>query len=400
MLLAQTGYTLTRVSDRASERQYSAFLAAQPAGDFLQTLAWGRVKSGTGWRSLPVLLRDAGGQPVLSALILRRKLPGLPLALYYAPRGPVVDWNLPPDQLSEILHQFSAQIKALARADRAVLLKVDPALPADNQSGQAALERGGFRVASAGLSFEAVQPRFVYAIDITPSAEELLASFTPKHRYNIRLAGRKGVTIRQATEPADMAEFYRILRITAERDRFGVRAYSYYQAIWDEIVEPTRIAETAPATTPSSGGYLFLAEHAGQAYSGALILTLGRHAWYVYGASDNQGRNLMPNYALHWEIMLFLKQRGFAVYDMRGISGDMSPDNPLYGLFRFKKGFAGQVIEYAGEMDLPLAGPLYSAVKIAMPAYRRLQKMRRGGARGHDAPGDAPETDPAASDSV
>ena len=383
-------YTLTAVTDRLGAHAYEQFLESQPAGDFLQTLAWGRVKSLTGWQSEPLVLQDRDGRIVLSALLLSRRLPGLPLRLFYAPRGPVLDWDQAPEQLEAILRAFAAETRRLGRHHRSILVKCDPALPIGNDHARQALAAAGFRSAGAGLSFEGVQPRFVYEIDIGRDSGELLAAFGSKHRYNIRLAGRRGVTVRPAAGEHDMAAFYRLLEVTAERDGFGIRTYEYYEAIWREVVT-------------TGGAQLFLAEHDGKLLSGALVFLLGRRGWYVYGASSNEGRNLMPNYALHWEIMLWLKERDFAIYDMRGISGDLTPGSRLYGLYRFKKGFSGRVVEYAGEYDLPLFAPLYWAARAGVPAFRWLMKTiqfsrrrargRSGAVASADDDAGPPETD-------
>ena len=359
-------YLVTPVRDRLGERAYDAHLGSQPTADFMQTLAWGRVKSLTGWRSHPLLLQDREGGVAGTALVLTRKIPAFPGRLAYAPRGPVLDWTLPADRLFAALRAFAAGCRRLLGG--AVLLKCDPPLPAGNQAARRALTQAGFRPAAAGLSFEALQPRFVYEIDVRPPAERLIASFASKHRYNIRLAGRKGVSVRQGPAMDDMAAFYRLLQVTATRDGFAIRSWPYYEAIWREVVG-------------SGGARLYLAEHGGALLAGALIFTLGGRAWYVYGASSNERRNLMPNYALHWHIIGELKKDGIDTYDMRGISGDFSPDNPLYGLYRFKKGFTGQVVEYAGEFDLPLTRPLYWAVRLALPAYRALRRAAGGGRR-------------------
>lgn len=376
--MSRPGYSTALVRDPASEAAYDAFLASQPSGDFLQTLAWGRVKALTGWRSSPLLLRDHRGQVVLSALVLARRLPGLPLALLYAPRGPVLDWEGPPQQVKAILDGFAAAVRRIGGPN--ILLKCDPALPAGHAAGRAALAAAGFRPATAGLGFEGLQPRFVYQVDLARPAPELLASFSPKHRYNIRLAGRRGVTVREAAGEADLAEFYRLLELTAERDGFGIRAYPYYQAIWRQVVA-------------TGGAKLLLAEHGGKILSGALIFVLGGRAWYVYGASGNQDRQLMPNYALHWHIIGWCREQGIEVYDLRGISGDFDPASKLYGLYRFKRGFSGRVVEYAGEYDLPLLKPLYWAARAGLPLARRLGRLLRPGRdrQAPEQPGNQPE---------
>ena len=171
-----------------------------------------------------------------TGFILKRRFPGLPLTLYYAPRGPVVDWQLPAPELTAVLRAFAGGVARLGRADRAVLLKCDPALGAGNATGLGALREVGFRVASAGLSFEAVQPRFVYAIDITPGEEDLLASFSPKHRYNIRLAQKKGVRVRTgATE--DLGRLYQMYAETSIRDGFVIRSEAYYRSLWSTFMQ-------------------------------------------------------------------------------------------------------------------------------------------------------------------
>jgi lipid II:glycine glycyltransferase (peptidoglycan interpeptide bridge formation enzyme) len=352
---------LTLVRDRLGEHAYRDFLEANFAADFMQTLAWGRVKSLTGWRSVPLLLQDTGGRVVLSALLLARRLPGLPFTLFYSPRGPVLDWNRPGDELALILKAFVASVRDMAPKHRAVVLKCDPALPESNATAGMALQAAGFRPGTTAVAFEGVQPRFVYVIDIRPDPADLLASFSSKHRYNIRLAQRKGIEVRQAQTEEELLAFYQLLEETAARDRFRVRAYPYFESIWREVVA-------------SDGAQLFLTAHGGDLLGGALVFTLGRRGWYVYGASSRHKRNLMPNHALHWEIMLWLKERGFEQYDMRGISGDLTPDSPLYGLYRFKKGFSGEIVEYAGEFDLPLIGPLYLATRVALPVYRSLRR--------------------------
>ncbi|MDP2872475.1 MAG: peptidoglycan bridge formation glycyltransferase FemA/FemB family protein [Bacillota bacterium] len=401
--MREPSYTLTPVRDRLGRHAYQSFLETNPARDFMQTLEWGRVKALTGWRSLPLILQDQHGKVALSALVLVRRLPGLPISMFYAPRGPVLDWTRPADQLAMILRAFAASARKLACRHRAVVMKCDPALPAANAAAREAMAAAGFRPGTASLSFEGVQPRFVYAIDLDRPPEDLLASFSAKHRYNVRLAERKGVAVRRGVAQEDMAAFYRLLQVTAKRDGFGIRTYPYYQAIWQEMGSAGAATGVdtgagvdagtgagagtgADAVDGAAGGpgiaHLFLAEHQGELLSGALIFALGKRAWYVYGASGNRKRNLMPNYALHWRIMLWLRERGIAIYDMRGISGDFSPDHALFGLYRFKKGFSGEVTEFAGEFDLPLVPALYWMFRTGLPLYRQVRRMlarRRGG---------------------
>jgi len=189
--------------------------------------------------------------------------------------------------------------------------------------------------------------------DLRPEPDELLASFHSKWRYNIRLAERKGVTVRDGTR-ADLPEFYRVLEVTAERDEFRVRGLDYYEHLYDLLV-------------PAGMAKLFVAEVEGRMVSGAILFRMGREAVYVYGASDNEHRNLMPNHLLQWTMMLWARAQGCEVYDFRGVTREVDgePVGELGGLNRFKRGFAAQYMEYIGEYDLVLSPFWYRAMSVA-----------------------------------
>ena len=182
------------------------------------------------------------------------------------------------------------------------------------------------------------------------------------------MAQRKGVVVRQASDKQDLAEFYRILQETAERDRFLIRDYSYFEVIWEQLVERGRAR-------------LFMAEYQGRYIAGTLAFILGDKAWYIYGASSNEHRNVMPNYLLQWTMIKWARENGCTLYDFRGVSGDLSEDNPLYGLYRFKKGFAATFTEFIGEWDQVYSPLFYWLWTRALPVYykavRRIIRWRK-----------------------
>ena len=354
----------TRIIDSKEKERFDTFVAHHPKGHFLQTWEWGEVKRGMGWQPLPLVLEE-DGEIKAALLILKRKLP-LPLVdrcIFYAPRGPVADIENP-----EICRALFAGAERAARDHRAIFLKIDPDVTIANENFAYILSQSGFHQNKTGLDFEGVQPAFVFQLDIRPSAEQLLANMHTKTRYNIKLAQRKGVTIRPAVDKADLGLFYDILQETAERDAFMVRGYEYFEMIWDHMV--------------SSGiAQVFLAEYEGQAVSAALALILGKKAWYLYGASSNQYRNVMPNYLIQWEMINWAKANGCEMYDFRGVSGDLSEDNPLYGLYRFKKGFNGELVEFIGDWDRVYSKVYYFMWSRVLPIYmkdirRLIRKLR------------------------
>jgi len=361
--------------DAAALARYDDYVRQGPKGHILQTVAWGDLKARTGWAPVRYLVEERGtGVPrgAISVLLRRLPLPGTRLYLGYAPRGPVIDYA---DEAS--MSELFASVAGDLRRRGAIALKIDPDVAADRIDVVDRLERLGLRRMTRGLGFEGVQPRFVFRLPLRGPAEEIMASFQPKTRYNIRLAQRRGVTVRVGTTREDLRTFYRILVETARRDRFLVRAESYYQDMWELLVEK-RLAR------------LFLADHEGETLAGTMAFILGDKAWYVYGASSNARREVMPNYLLQWTMIRWAKDSGCNLYDFRGVSGNLDPADPLYGLFRFKKGFGAEFTEFIGEFDLVLSPSWYHAYAYGEPLYRRLRARLRGGLpRASRAPEDA-----------
>lgn len=334
---------------------WNAFVATDPRGDLLQSTAWGELKAHSGWRP-SVIAVEEGGAIRGGMMLLRRALP-LGRALYYAPRGPVLDWRD-----TGVLSAVVGSARKHAAAGGGIVLKVDP--PFEDASAAAALETLRFCAVGGAGGFGGTQPRCVMQLDLDKSEDELLASFHQKWRYNIRLAVKKDVTIRMSTDRADLAAFYAILRETAERDGFLVRSQTYFEQMWD-------------ALAPRGWMRLFLGSVDGQTVSGALSYLFGDKAWYTYGASSNAHREKMPNYLMQWEMIRWARESGCRWYDFRGVS--CTPDDPndkTAGLNRFKRGFNPRFVRYIGEFDMPLSKPAYWAFTRALPKARALMKRK------------------------
>ena len=347
--------------DRRAEFDACVTVARQP--EFLQTWGWGDLKNATGWRAHRLLVPGPDGAWLGACSVLERRLPGLG-PLLYAPRGPIVDW----DDAAAVPAVLTA-LGLFARSRRAIALKLDPGVPAVHAGCAEALGRHGWRRLSAGPSFESVQPRFHMQLPLQGRTEDdLLAGMHPKTRYNIRLAERRGVRVR-AGGAADIDPFYAVLEETARRDRFLVRGRPYFAAMW--------------RTCLAAGlGWLLLAEADGQLLAGAIIFRLGNTAWYLYGASANHRRELMPAYAVQWEAIRRARAAGCTLYDFRGVSGDLDEANPLYGLYRFKRGFGAELVEFVGEWDRPVRPLTYLLAQHALPVVQQVAWRLRRRARG------------------
>jgi len=335
--------------EKEDRQRFNAFIINHTKGHAMQLWEWGEIKGRTGWKPWRLILEEAG-RIVGAATVLARLLPVFNVPIFYCPRGPVVDMD---DQ--EKLTAVLDAIKALARKENAILLKIDPDISVADKRLADFLHKSGFKALDTGKNFEGVQPKFVFRLDISPDEETLLQNMHQKTRYNIRLAMKKGVVIRKGSRE-DLPEFYRVLKETTERDNFLVRSYTYFEDLFDTLV-PAGFAE------------LFIGEYEGKVVAGTLAFFTGNKAWYIYGASSNAFRNVMPNYLIQWEMICQAKAKGCTLYDFRGVSGDLSEDNPLYGLYKFKKGFNGEFTEFIGEWDLVYRPTMYSVWKLAEKLY-------------------------------
>lgn len=349
--------TLTsRLIGEENREAFDGYMARGPKGHILQSYAWGKVKAHTGWQPLRLMLEE-DGRVVGAISILKRKIPLMGKCIFYAPRGPVVNFK---DR--RVLKALFDEVHELARRHRSILLKIDPDLPVSDQEALQNFREIGFRKAKNETGFEGVQPKFVFRLDLTPEPEALMASFHSKTRYNIRLAQKKGVRIIQDCTQKDLRIFYDVLLETAQRDRFLVRNYDYFTVIWNEMVT-------------KGLAKLFLAEYQGKIIAGTLAFLFGDKSWYIYGASSNKYRNVMPNYLLQWTMIRWARESGCKMYDFRGVPGNLSEDNPLYGLYRFKKGFKGTYVEFMDEMDLVYDPAYYWFWNTCKPAISQGLKM-------------------------
>lgn len=344
--------------------EYEAFIQTHPKGNFAQSHLWGKQKAA--WQFRAIVVRGESGQIRGALGVLIRKAPMFPVSMLYACRGPVCDLDD-----ADTLCQLIAGAKELARQYRGYVIKLDPDVSVENTAFRALLEKQGFRVMQEGKNFEGIQPKFVFRLNVAgKTADELLASFTQKHRYNIRLAVKKGVQVRICG--AEMVPaFTRIMVETGMRDNFVTRDEAYFRHMLENLGEHAR---------------LYMAFYEDEPIAGTLAIHFGDKVWYLYGASSNAHRNLMPNYLLQWSMIQWAVETGCRIYDFRGVSGDLDESNPLYGLYKFKKGFNGDFTEFLGEFDLVLSPFWYRTIHAATKAYHayisaryRLENRKKSG---------------------
>lgn len=313
-------------------------------GHLLQSSAWGELKARFGWHVYRLaLVRD--GTILAGAQMLIRPLP-LGWRLAYIPRGPVAE----PSDPDTVMRLLDALGRA-AQTRHAFVLKIEP-----NWLEQ---EANPFAAFPTGHIAPSIQPRATLHLDLTRDLDTILAQMKSKWRYNIRLAERKGVTVR-AGNAADLATFYRLLEITSARDRFAIHSPEYYRTAFELF-------------TARDWARLFVAEYAGEALAMIFVTAFGAEAIYLYGASSNAHRERMPNHALHWAAIQWAHARGCTRYDLWGLGATTEVDaRAAHGLYQFKQGFGGQLVHYLATRDV-----IFSHWRYAL--YTRAVAWRRGG---------------------
>jgi len=363
------------------ESEHLDFLRGQRSASFLQTPAWGHVKSE--WRRESIGWYDET-QLVGAGLVLYRQLPRVKRYLAYLPEGPVIDWES--DDLDAWLTPMldhlkgqgafgvrmgppvitarwtAAQVKdGIARDDVRRLTALPPT--ARSQSGArvvSQLDDLGWRLQVADGGFAAGQPQYNYQIplrgeDGEPRTEaDVLAGMNQLWRRNIKRAAKEGVEVTEGGLD-ELKLFHDLYVHTAERDHFTPRPLRYFQTMWEALSseEPDRIK-------------LFLARHDGDLVASTIWIRVGGHTWYSYGASSTEKREVRGSNAIQWEMIRASLAAGADVYDLRGITDTLDPDDSHVGLIQFKVGTGGEAVEYAGEWDFPLNRPLYKAFDLYM----------------------------------
>ena len=310
--------------------QWDQFVNEHPCGHLLQSWGWGELKASMGWHPLRLALWDTERQHMVAiAQVLCRSVTHVPLwagHLAYIPKGPVLDWSQP--LLCEALFR---QLDTELRRQGALALRMEPRA-ASSESITKQLAALQFQPAPA------IQPVRTILLDLTCDEETLLARMKEKWRYNVRLAERKGVRVRVAQTMEDVQSWYSLLQTTSKRDRFAIHTLDYYQQVWRCFV-------------PRGQVRLLLAEYNGQLLAGIFIGLMAKQAIYLYGASSNEQRHLMPNYLLQWEAIRWAKQEGAVEYDFWGIPETDDEHEAMAGVYRFKSGWGGEVVRFGGGFE-------------------------------------------------
>ncbi len=330
---------------------WNNFVAQSSESPILQSFEWGELKSNFGWQPIRIAIEDQG-KIIAGVSILKREIPYIRHSLFYAPRGPIVDLSN-----RELLEFLLAAVEKEAEKHRAISLKIDPDVSEEQQNVLDMLHTLGFVKA-----LKQIQPRATIILDLNRDLNDILMSFEEKTRYNVRLAEKKGVVVREDSSERGINLFYGMYRETSHRDKFLIHPLKYYQRIRELLFG-------------KGMGSTFIAYYNNKPIAAVIIFCFGSKVWYMYGASSSEYRNLMPNHLLHWQVIQWAKERNYKTYDLWGIPANPQEGHPLWGVYRFKKGFRGKIVRNIGAYDFPYSSLFYNVLEHGVKWWQNIRSL-------------------------
>ncbi len=365
-----------------SPQSWNELIASLPLAHLLQTWEWSQVKVKYGWQAMPFVWQATGGrrqEAVAAAMVLKRSIPvggfAKKMCVLYVPKGPLMDW-----EDAALRARVLDDLHTFAKRQGAIFIKIDPdvALGMGVPEAEDAVEFNGGQAVRSDLerrgwkfSQDQIQFRNTVLVDLSPSEDEMLGRMKQKTRYNVRLAQKKGVTVRVGTVD-DLPLLYHMYAETSVRDGFLIRGEDYYQTVW-RIFDKSLIANrksSMPFTEP------LIAEVNGEPVGAVSMFYFAGQAIYLFGMSRETHREKMPNYLLQWEAMRRAKALGCRVYNLWGAPDEFNESDGLWGVFRFKEGLGGTVSRTIGAWDFTPSPMLYKMYTEVLPRVMDIMRAR------------------------
>lgn len=404
-----------------TDAEHDAFVKSHKYGDMCQLSNWANVKAPL-WYKRRVAVGDDNGNVVGAGQLLFRKIPRTNKTLCYISRGFVCDY----DDMEVVKVLLEETIK-IAKEEKSAVIKIDPIVERKVKPElHKDLEKLGFKHRGFSIGFVDTQPRFAMVTDISADEETVLKSFNSRAKTNIKKATKYGLSF-EMVGLDEMDKFNNLMEITGKRDGFLTRSGEYltklvremekgddaflvlikmypqttikilqdeYSSILKELEKTNKKIEKLEDEEKIKNAKLQIseienrkekisslieeiepltAENKEVVLSGAILTFCGQKAYYLYGASSNDFRELLSNYFMQWEMIKFSKQRGCTSYDFGGISGIMSEDDKEYGLFDFKRRFNSEIHEKVGEFDYVLNSFVFFCIDTV---FRTIKKLK------------------------
>jgi len=361
---------------------WNEIISKLPDPHFLQTYEWGQVKAKYGWVPYYALWTEDGKfsvssnyqlpiTNVIAASLILKRTALRRFSIFYAPKGPLMDWTN-----ESLRKRVLDDLQSFAKKQGAIFLKLDPdvvlgrGVPVSEDevtenSGQAVrsdLKRRGWVESSDQIQF-----RNTVMVDLSASEEDILMRMKQKTRYNVRLAEKKGVTVRVGTVE-DLPALYKMYAETSVRDGFVIRDEEYYMTVWKLFMQDA--VNGQPSAVP------LIAEVDNEPVAAIFLFMFAGRGYYVYGMSRDKHREKMPTYLLQWAAMKHAKAHGCLTYDLWGAPDVFDESDSMWGVYRFKEGLGGDVVRTLGAYDFAPNKFWYSMYSDVMPRVLNFMRSR------------------------
>ncbi len=408
---------------KLTSKEFENFAKKNEYVTFHQKESWGKLKEQNGWKYELIGMKD-NKKVVAATLLLEKDLP-LGLKMFYAPRGFLIDFHN-----TELLDEFVKEIKEYLKTKKAAFLKIDPYLPHLERDVNGDVVEGGIdnsditdHLKSLGFihhgynidSSKELQPRWMFVLNLKDkSVDDLMMNMIKPTRKNVKQTIKLGLTMEFVGEDG-LEEFKKITDHTGDRRGFIDRPLSYYQEMFkylgDNIkillcyLEPQKSIDLYQKEIDTINGFSDITQkrkdeiasyekkikelkevqekHGDKIpLAGSMFISCEKELLNLFGGGYDEFMKYDAMYGIQWEAIKYAKENGYELYNFYGIEGNFNKENnPMYGVYEFKKGFNGKVVELIGEFDLPIIKSKYNLYKVAFSTYKRtkntLKKIKR-----------------------
>lgn len=403
--------------EELESNEYEEYISKNKYTTFYQKEYWGKLKKDGGWNYKLVGMKK-NNKIVGATLLLFKNLP-LGLKLFYSPRGFLIDYN---DE--ELLKEFVLEIKEYVKKENGFILKIDPYVEyktrdidgniveggVDNSKVVENLKKLGFKHYGFNKDIsKELQPRWMYVLDLKGKTEdEIFSNFSKHYRKTIRRTEKQGLVVERISKDKLM-DYKKIMEHTSSRRDFIDRPYSYYENMYDKIGENLIINVCYLDTNLGINkfkdeikkieGYqdikdyhlkdiedykkkIELYESYQKKYgdkiplAGTMSIVCGKEYLNLFGGAYEEFMHYDAQYLIKWHTMKEALNLGCEIYNFYGISGNFEKENnDMYGVYEFKRGFGGRVVELIGEFDLIISKPKYCLYNFMFKTYKIVKKI-------------------------
>ncbi len=350
-------YTVVE-KEGVSPAEWNRLVESSPGGgNLLQSHEWGEFKKRLGWKPVRLTL-ERDGAVAGSGQFLYYNTPLVPGGMLYCPKGPWLPW----DDDRAVRAFFDGVVEVAGRWG-AHTVKIEPEVLSDREDVKEHLRAFGFEKFRWNVNHKAT-----LKVDLGQSEEDIMANMKKSTRYGVRRAGKEGVEVVEDNSRAGLDQFWRMHSDMVERKDFWSRPYGYYEVLWQEMEKAGR-------------AHLFFAEHEGVRPAAAMVFTFGHKCIYMLGVSTREKSRITPANLLQWGVMKWAKEHGVTHYDMWGVPtlDELgNEDHPLYGVYKFKAGFGGELVDFVGTLDLPVNSTRARLWDRVEPWYFRVHQRAKG----------------------